>query len=176
MRISKISTEETSFPLAQFSEYPPEVIESKLDERNGRKGELDFLYFWTILFCMTFSIVYLSDMFYSVQCDRFWLSRPGSEKAGNIGLSSQTQGTVLLTVIIALKFPSKSEVSQIKEEIEGSPILKITTSIWLLLVLGGRQKSGDKRLPGWFCAFLEKNCQSSKRHCLCFLGSEKKAS
>ena len=45
MRISKVSTEETSFPLAQFSECPPEVIESKLDERNGRKGELDFLYF-----------------------------------------------------------------------------------------------------------------------------------
>ena len=66
MRISKISTEETSSPLAQFSECPPEVIESKLDERNGRKGELDFLYFWTILFCMTFSIVYLSDVFYSV--------------------------------------------------------------------------------------------------------------
>ena len=70
------------------------------------------------------------------------------QKKRNMGLSSQTQGTVLLTVIIALKFPSKSEVSQIKEEIEGSPILKITTSIWLLLVLGRRQKSGDKRLPG----------------------------
>ena len=70
------------------------------------------------------------------------------QKKRNMGLSSQTQGTVLLTVIIALKFPSKSEVSQIKKETEGSPILKITTPIWLLLVLGGRQKSGDKRLPG----------------------------
>ena len=43
------------------------------------------------------------------------LSRPGSEEEGNMGLSSQTQGTVLLTVSIALKFQSKSEVSQIKE-------------------------------------------------------------
>ena len=57
-----------------------------------------------------------------------------------MGLSSQTQGTVLLTVSIALKFQSKSEVSQIKEigiefnETEGSPVLKSTTSIWLLLV------------------------------------------
>ena len=78
-----------------------------------------------------------------------WLSRPGSEEEGNMGLSSQTHGTVLLTVSIALKFQSKSEVSQIKEigiefnETEGSPVLKSTTSIWLLLVWGGRRKRGQ---------------------------------
>ena len=92
-----------------------------------------------------------------------------------MGLSSQTHGTVLLTVSIALKFQSKSEVSQIKEtgiefnETEGSPVLKGTTSIRLLGLRGETQK-GTNACQDDFCAFLEMNFQSSERHFLCFGG------
>ena len=101
-----------------------------------QKGDFDFCIFEQFL--DIFNNIIVRYILFSLTSS--WLSRPGSEEEGNMGLSSQTQGTVLLTVSIALKFQSKSEVSQIKEtgiefnETEGSPVLKSTTSIWLLLV------------------------------------------